>query len=156
MNALPPSASPPHFGDGLSLPGDARGIGLLARDRDWQEQINRHTERAGDLLMQCNGTLAFPGFKLRQVALRDTDGYNQLGLRHLAPLAQGANGILASCQPIDYDLGEQDLVPAASDARARRTIRAVPASSPTANALSRSYSLFGRMASSSPPVVLMN
>jgi hypothetical protein len=119
MSALPPSAIPFHVFDDLSTLGKARGVGRFVRHRD-QQEINRHAEREGDLLMQRNGTFALSCLEVRQVPLGNTNAYDHLGLRHIPPLAQYSDGILAGRQPIDNGLGQHDLLPACKR-RARTT-----------------------------------
>jgi hypothetical protein len=78
MSALSPSASPLHACDRFSAFGEARRIRLLIRHGDGQQQLDRHAERTGDLLMQRNGAFALPGLELRQVALGDADGIKEI------------------------------------------------------------------------------
>src|SRR5262249_38521163 len=49
-------------------------------------------------------------FEFRQIALGDASGHRQLGLRHVAPFAQDADGILPGRQPVACSLGPHDLV----------------------------------------------
>src|SRR5215510_6240884 len=107
--ALSPTTSSFHlFDDRLAL-GETRGISLLLRYRNRQKQINGHTERPTDLLMQRYRTLALSRFEIGEIALLDADGDRKLVLRHGAPLAQNADRILARRQPINKSLGHQDL-----------------------------------------------
>jgi hypothetical protein len=114
-NALSLSACSPHLLGGLPLLNDLRrsceprGIGLLVRHRDGQEQIDGHTERPTDLLMQRYRTLALPCFEIGKIALGDADGGGKPVLRHGAPFAQHPNGVLVSRQPIHNSLWQHDL-----------------------------------------------
>jgi len=110
ISVLSPSASPSHVFDDPSALSEPGGIGLLLRHRNRQQQMDRRAERAGDLLVQCNGSFALSRFEFRQVALGDASGRRQLGLRHIAPFAQDADGILSGRQPVDHSLGQHDLV----------------------------------------------
>jgi hypothetical protein len=112
MSALSPPASPCSPNHVLSHPrmlGDAGRIGLLLRYRNRQKQIDGHTERPTDLLMQRYRTLALPCFEIGKIALGDADGDRKLVLRHGAPFAQHPNGVLMSRQPIHNSLWQHDL-----------------------------------------------
>lgn len=89
--------------------GKACRINLLVRNRNRQQEIDRHAERAGELLMQRDGTFALSSFEVRQVALRNADSNNQLCLFHLAPFAQNSDRICSSRQAINDDFGQNDL-----------------------------------------------
>jgi hypothetical protein len=101
--------SPSHVLRHLRMLGDAGRIGFLLRYRDWQKQIDGHTERPTDLLMQRYRTLALPCFEIGEIALGDADGDRKLVLRHGAPFAQHPNGVLVSRQPIHNSLWQHDL-----------------------------------------------
>lgn len=108
MSALTPSASPNHFpGHILSL-GEACRFGHFVRHCNGQQKMNRHVERAGELLMQRDRPFAFSCFKVGKIALRDTNGDREFGLYPLAPLAQDTDGIFARRQSIDDGLGQHD------------------------------------------------
>jgi len=117
MNVSAPLARSPQdisgllalFDDLLAF-GNTRGIGFLFRHGDRQQEIDRHAESAGDFLVQRDGAFALSAFELRQVALGDAEGCDQLGLRHTAPFAQSPDGILSSRQPIDNSLGQKNFV----------------------------------------------
>src|SRR5215510_6046624 len=79
--ALSPTTSSFHlFDDRLAL-GETRGISLLLRYRNRQKQINGHTERPTDLLMQRYRTLALSRFEIGEIALLDAYGDFKLYLR---------------------------------------------------------------------------
>src|SRR5262249_23002780 len=112
ISVLSPSASPLHVFYDLSAPREPGGVGLLLGHRNRQQQMDRRAERAGDPLVQRNGSFALSRFEFRQIALGDASGHRQLGLRHVA--------FLPGRQPVDYSLGQHDLV-------ARRQRRTRPA-----------------------------
>jgi hypothetical protein len=108
--SLPASpCSPNHVLSHLRMFGDAGRIGFLLRYRDRQKQIDGHTERSTDLLMQSYGTLALPCFEIGKIALGDADSGRKLVLRHGAPFAQHPNGVLVSRQPIHNSLWQHHL-----------------------------------------------
>lgn len=109
MSALPLSSASSLILDCLFPRSDAASVCLLARDRNRKQEFDRHSERAGNLLMQRDGTFAFSSFKVRQVALSNADLNNKLGLSLALPLTQDADGIFAARQTIDDDLGQHDL-----------------------------------------------
>ena len=141
----------------LSTLGNSRRTSLLVRHRERQEEIDRHAERASNLLMQRNGTFALSCFEVRQVALGDTDAYYQLGLRLIAPLPQDADRIFAGRQPIDNGLGQHDLAAGRNRLARAPHDRAVPASCTGCqrNEVARNRTS-EELQSSSPPVILMN
>jgi hypothetical protein len=107
--SLPASpCSPNHVLSHLRMLGDTGRIGFLLRYRDRQKQIDGHTERPTDLLMQRYRTLALPCFEIGEIALGDADGDRKLVLRHGAPFAQHPNGVLVSRQPIHNRLWQHD------------------------------------------------
>jgi len=98
--------------DELSTPGEALTVGLLFRHCDRQQEIDWNAKRAGDLLMQGDGTFAFTRLQVRQIALRDADPDDEFDLSHLTPLPQHTDGIISRRQPIDHHLGQNDLLTA--------------------------------------------
>jgi hypothetical protein len=109
MNALSPSTIWFHLLGDLRPLGEQREVILLLRNRDRQKEIDGHTERPADLLMQGYRTLALPCFEIGEIALGDADGDRKLVLRHGAPFAQHPNGVLVSRQPIHNSLWQHDL-----------------------------------------------
>jgi hypothetical protein len=112
VSALSPPASRcslNHVISHLRTLHDAGRIGFLLRFRERQKQINGHTERPTDPLMQRYRTLALSRLKIGEIALGDFDSSRKFVLGHGAPFAQHPNGILVSRQSIPNRLWQHDL-----------------------------------------------
>lgn len=109
MSALPLSSASSHILHCLLALDEASRIRLFVRNRDRQQEIDRHLECAGELLMQRDWTFSLPGFEVRQVTLCNADPRHEFDLRHLAPVAQDTDRIFASQQTINDGLGQHNL-----------------------------------------------
>ncbi len=119
MNALPPAPRTFHVFDDMSAFGKTHRIGRVLRHGCRQQQIDRNAESKRDFLVERDRAPALSCLELRQIALRDADGRNQFGLRHLAPFTQDPNRILTARKAINNDLRQRDF-----RARGKRAARA--------------------------------
>src|SRR5712664_2489744 len=84
---------------GGPMPGPKRGsrvVRLILID----QKIDRHAQRAGELLLQPGGPFAAARFDLGQIILADANRYGQLALNHVAPFAYDSHRVVAICETI--------------------------------------------------------